>query len=203
MTSTNRRPILLVGGLLLVVAIVIALFVPLGGTKPPATPAPGASPGASPVVIGGSPLLGKPAPAIALQNLAGETVSLADYAGRPVIVNFWASWCIPCREEFPIMVAGKQQHADQGLEILGIVYKDNAANAQAFATDHGADWPLLQDPGEKVYTAYSGFGGVPMSAFIDGEGIVRAMSLGPFSQEGFDSYVAQILPAAEASPSAS
>lgn len=160
------------------------------------------SPGGSPIVVGGSPLLDKPAPAIDLKNLAGETVSLASYAGRPVVVNFWASWCVPCRDEFPVFVAAREEHADAGLEILGVVYKDNAENAQRFATDQGAGWPLLEDPGETVYKAYTGFG-VPMTVFIDGEGIVRAVSYGPLSEAGFQDQVALILPEAAASPAAS
>ncbi|MFN8620234.1 MAG: redoxin domain-containing protein [Chloroflexota bacterium] len=193
MQTRDRRPLLIGGGVILLVILAVVAFVPLGGSSAP-TPAPGSSPAPSSIVIGGSPLLGKPAPAFALQDLAGNTVSLADYAGRPVIVNWWASWCIPCREEFPIMVAGLEQHKDQGLEILGIVYKDSATNAQAFATDHDAHWPLLQDPDAKTWSAYYGIG-VPMTAFIDGKGIVQAMSYGPLSQDGFDSYVKQILPA--------
>lgn len=161
------------------------------------------SPGGSPIVVGGSPLLDKPAPPIELKNLAGETVTLASYAGRPVVVNFWASWCVPCRDEFPVFVAAREAHADAGLEILGVVYKDNAENAQRFADDQGAKWPLLQDPGEKVYSAYTGFGGVPMTVFIDGAGVVRAVSYGPLSEAGFQDQVALILPADTASPGAS
>ena len=191
--SGSRRPLLLVFAALVVVLAAVVAFVPLGGGAK-ATPAPGASPGPSSIVIGGSPLLDKPAPALALKNLAGDEVSLADYRGRPVVVNFWASWCIPCRDEFPIFVAAREQYAPQGLEILGVDYKDDVANAQRFADDHGARWPLLADPGQEVYTAYAGFGGVPMSVFIDGEGIVRAVSYGPLSQAGFDDQVKLILP---------
>ena len=172
----------------------VVAFVPLG-SKPAATAVPGSSPGSSPIVIGGSPLLDKAAPALVLKDLDGATVSLADYAGRPVVVNFWASWCVPCRDEFPIFVAGRDTYASQGLEILGVTYKDNPVNAQKFADDQGAEWPLLVDPGEAVYTAYSGFGGVPMSVFIDGEGIVRAVSYGPLSEAGFADQVSRILPA--------
>jgi cytochrome c biogenesis protein CcmG/thiol:disulfide interchange protein DsbE len=177
--------------LLVAAAAVVAFvaFVPLGGTRP------AASPGASPIRIGGSPLVDKPAPPIELTDVDGNAVSLADYAGRPVIVNFWASWCVPCREEFPIFVEGREAYAEQGLEILGVIYKDSAASARAFAVDQGAEWPLLEDPGQEVYDAYIGTG-VPISVFIDGEGIVRSVSYGPLSDAGFADQVGLILPGA-------
>lgn len=147
--------------------------------------------------MGGSPLLGKPAPAFTLEDLAGTPVSLADYAGRPVIVNFWASWCVPCREEFPAFRAARAAHADAGLEILGIIHKDAPSSAQAFADAQGAAWPLLADPGEAVYAAYRGVGGIPISIFVDGAGIVRAVSFGPLSEEALAIQLKTILPAAQ------
>lgn len=169
--------------------VVITACGPIGSSAP-ATP----RPDGSPVVVGGSPLVGKPAPAIELADLAGVTVRLADYIGRPVVVNFWASWCVPCRDEFPVFVAAREQYAADGLEILGVIYKDDAGSAQAFADDQGAGWPLLQDPGERVYTAYTGFGGVPMTVFVDGESVVRSVSYGPLSEAGFADQMALILP---------
>jgi cytochrome c biogenesis protein CcmG/thiol:disulfide interchange protein DsbE len=189
---TNRR---LPFRTLLVVASLALVVVACGSTGSSSTPAPGETP----VVVGGSPLLRKPAPPIELQDLSGETVSLGSYQGRPVVVNFWASWCVPCRDEFPVFVDAREQHADAGLEILGVVYKDNAANAQRFADDQGAEWPLLQDPGEKVYNAYLGFG-VPISVFIDPAGIVQGVSYGPLSEEGFQDQLDLILPATDGSP---
>ncbi len=166
---------------------------------------PGSTGGAagSPIVVGGSPLLGKPAPPIELASLDGDVVRLADFAGRPVVVNFWASWCVPCREEFPAFVAAREANAAAGLEILGVIYKDDAESARRFAQDQGAAWPLLQDPEEKAYKAYTGFGGVPMSVFIDGAGVVRAVSYGPLTHDGMAQQLATIVPHATASPRAS
>jgi len=96
-----------------------------------------ATPGASGVIIG-SPLLNQPAPEFELVSLDGSHVKLSDYRGRPVIVNFWASWCIPCRDEFPQFVSAKEQYSSQGLEVLGIIHEDDAQSAAAFAADHGA-----------------------------------------------------------------
>lgn len=166
------------------------LLVPIGGQTPTA------SPGASgPVVIGGSPLLGKPAPALTLRDLAGNEVTLADYAGRPVLVNFWASWCIPCRDEFPMMVGAYGEYRDRGLEILGIVHDDAAAAAQAFAQEQGATWPMLLDVDDVAWRDYIGIG-VPQSYFIDADGIVRAFSIGPFSAQGLAAGLERIVTAA-------
>lgn len=163
--------------------MVVAINVPLG---------PGATgPGSSGAIVG-SPLLDKPAPDFTLTTLDGRTVSLFDYAGRPVIVNFWASWCIPCREEFPEFVAARVQYAASGLEVLGIVHQDSSDAAAAFARDHGALWPLLQDADESVWNAYQGLG-VPSTYFIDRAGIVRATSLGPVSAAALPTQLAKIL----------
>jgi cytochrome c biogenesis protein CcmG, thiol:disulfide interchange protein DsbE len=152
-------------------------------------------------VVGGPPLVGKPAPAIELQDDQGRTVHLSDYRGRPVIVNFWASWCTPCRGEFPLLRSAREAHAADGLEVLGVVYKDTPDAARAFMTDQGAAWPMLVDEGGRVAAAY-GVLGIPQSFWIDGTGIVRQVSFGPPPSGSLDALLATILPPA-ASPSPS
>ena len=95
--------------------------------------------------MGGHPLVGQSAPEIDLATLDGERVTLSELRGRPVLVNFWATWCIPCRDEFPLMASAYEEYAADGLEILGIVHDDTADGARAFATDMGATWPILMD----------------------------------------------------------
>src|SRR5215210_718670 len=97
------------------VAAWVALTVDLSGRRPES----------SLIVIGGSPLLDKPAPDFELVDLDGRPVRLSDYAGRPVLVNFWASWCIPCREEFPLFERVLARPDASDLTILGIVYRDD------------------------------------------------------------------------------
>jgi cytochrome c biogenesis protein CcmG/thiol:disulfide interchange protein DsbE len=185
-------PLLLAGVAALVVIVVgaVLLTVPLGTTAPPS----------GSVVFIGSPLLGKPAPEIALTATDGRTVSLSDYRGRPVIVNFWASWCIPCREEFPQFVAARSAHAEDGLEILGVVHQDGADTASAFARDHDASWPMLMDNADAAWNAYRALG-VPSTYFVDRDGIVRATSLGPVTETSLPQQLATILPAGSVSPS--
>jgi cytochrome c biogenesis protein CcmG, thiol:disulfide interchange protein DsbE len=160
--------VVVVIGVVAAVAIAFAASVPLG---------PG--PGASTIVIGGSPLLNQPAPNFTLPTLDGGTASLSDYRGRPVIVNFWASWCGPCRDEFPQFVEARADHAKDGLEILGLVHDDSVDAAKSFASANGATWPLLNDAQQQAWNAYQIKVGLPTTYFIDRDGIIRAVSLGP------------------------
>jgi len=147
-------------------------------------------------VAGGAGLLtpalrvGDRAPDFALADLDGEPVRLADYAGRPVLVNFWASWCLPCVEEFPLLAAALDEHADIGLVVIGIVYRDRSEAARAFADQIGADWPLAMDPGEAVARAY-GVYGPPESWLIGPDGRVVSRQIGPYSAEELEAQLSQ------------
>jgi cytochrome c biogenesis protein CcmG, thiol:disulfide interchange protein DsbE len=153
----------------------------------------------APTIIGGHPLLDAPAPDIALRDIDGHEVRLADYRGRPVIVNFWASWCIPCREEFPILKAARERFAAQGLEVLGVVFDDDPEAARAYMAKAGATWPALVDPGGAVAAAYL-VNVPPLSFFVDGAGIVRSIAYGPPPSGSIDDRITAILPAAASAP---
>jgi cytochrome c biogenesis protein CcmG/thiol:disulfide interchange protein DsbE len=145
------------------------------------------------IVVTRSPMLDKPAPPIVLQSLDGSTtVRLADYLGRPVMVNFWASWCLPCRQEFPLLAGARAAHAADGLEILGIVYHDGPQAAQQFAEQYGGNWPLLADPADAAWHDYQG-ALVPTTYYIDRQGIVRAVSYGPPPSGTLEEQLAKIL----------
>ena len=183
MTPRIRFALVLVAVALVAGGVVFAVGVDLGGAG---------QPGPSPIRVGGSPLLDKPAPAFRLRTLDGGEVSLADYRGRPVIVNFWASWCIPCKEEFPLFAEARSQYAADGLEILGIVHDDDPVAAQAFAGSEGAAWPMLLDPDDAVWDSYFATA-VPMSFFIDREGVVRAVSFGPPPSRSLELLIEKII----------
>jgi cytochrome c biogenesis protein CcmG/thiol:disulfide interchange protein DsbE len=186
--ADRRRPLraLLVVGIAIVAIVGLTLlFVPLGGSDDTTDS----------LTVGGHPLSGKPAPEIELETFEGEPVTLSSLRGRPVLINFWASWCGPCREEFPLMVTAYEEHADSGLEILGIIHDDMVEGAQAFAADQGAAWPMLDDPDDVAWEAYRGVA-MPTSFFIDAEGIVRTFSLGGFTEDGLEHQLATILPEA-------
>jgi len=137
---------------------------------------------------------GQTAPTLAGTALDGSTVDLASLRGKPVIVNFWASWCVPCRDEFPLF-AEKQKALGptDGLQIVGVLYKDEPDLARQFLTEFGATWPTLPDPGDAFAKAYR-VAAPPQTYFIDKNGVLRGMQIGQVRPEDFDTQYAKIKP---------
>jgi peroxiredoxin len=168
-TFTQRWTLFSVSILLLSAAWVWGSAAPLGTTTGGLIPAP------RPDFL---------APDFRLDTLEGETVSLADFSGRPVLVNLWASWCSPCRAEMPAMQRIYEDYKDHGLAILAVNAsdQDSLPSAQAFVESLGLTFPILFDRGGEVSTAYE-LRALPTSFFIDGEGIIRAVVVGgPMSE---------------------
>jgi cytochrome c biogenesis protein CcmG/thiol:disulfide interchange protein DsbE len=121
-------------------------------------------------------------------------VDLAAYRGKPVIVNFWASWCTPCRDEFPLF---KDRLATlgptDGLVIVGVMYKDQADLAKAFLADFGATWPTIPDPNGALAAEYR-VAAPPQTYFIDKDGILRGMQIGEVLAQDFETQYAKIKP---------
>ena len=121
--------------------------------------------------------IGQAAPDFALADLDGNPVRLSDLRGRPVILNFWASWCGPCVEEFPMLRQAVADHVADEVAVVGIVVRDNSEAARRFMASMNATWPAVMDPGEQVANAY-GIYGPPETFFIDANGIVRSRQIG-------------------------
>ena len=136
--------------------------------------------------------VGDPAPAFALADLDGNPVSLAELRGRPVIVNFWASWCGPCVDEFPLLRDAASAHERDGLAIVGIVFQDRSEAARAFLARMGVAWPGVMDPGDAVATRY-GIIWPPDSFFIDRDGVVVSRQIGQLSAADLERGLAGIL----------
>lgn len=139
-----------------------------------------------------TPVVGRPAPAFDLQTLDGGRLSLADLRGSPVVVNFWASWCVPCREEAPLLTAAARAYEAQGLRVVGIVYQDSAESARDFMARYTQTYPGLLDPDGRTAIDYGVFG-IPETFFIDRDGIVRSRQVGPVTKEGLDRQIREIL----------
>jgi cytochrome c biogenesis protein CcmG, thiol:disulfide interchange protein DsbE len=129
--------------------------------------------------------VGDPAPEITGVGLDGAPVKLSDFRGRPVIVNFWASWCVPCREEMPLLRDLQAKHTADGLVIVGVIFKDQADPARAFAQGFGVSWPSALDPDGSIAKAYRVVA-PPQSYFIDRTGVLRSIQIGEILQEDFD-----------------
>jgi thiol-disulfide isomerase/thioredoxin len=125
---------------------------------------------------------GKPAPGFTLETLDGKKVSLSDYKGRPVLVNFWATWCGPCKVEMPWFEGFRKQYASQGFEILGLTDDVEVGKEKIgkVAEKIGVTYPILMTDG-KVQTAYGGLDVLPMSFYVDKNGkiVVETAGLGP------------------------
>jgi cytochrome c biogenesis protein CcmG/thiol:disulfide interchange protein DsbE len=163
MTAAPRR----LGFLVTLVAVVVTACGGGGATQDPAAS----------VVIVGSPLIGKPAPALAGTTLDGSSFDLASQRGKPVIVNFWASWCGPCREEFPLLEDAVARHADEGLVVVGALFKDDADPARTFVAEQGATWPTVTDPDRTMGSAWKVLA-PPQTFFIDRDGVIRDVQVG-------------------------
>lgn len=136
--------------------------------------------------------VGESAPAFVLADLDGNPLSLGDLRGRPVIVNFWASDCGPCIEEFPLLTAAAAAHQGDQLAVVGIVVRDSSEAARDFLARMGATWPSAMDPGDAVASQY-GIIGPPDSFFINRDGIVVSRQIGPLSAVDLERRLAGIL----------
>jgi cytochrome c biogenesis protein CcmG/thiol:disulfide interchange protein DsbE len=138
-----------------------------------------------------SPLIGHQAPSWTLTTLEGETLSSADLAGRPYLVNFWASWCGPCRDEHPVLARAFTEHPDE-LAVVGVLYQDSTDAAEAWLDEVGdAGYPTIVDASGAVAIDF-GVTGPPETYFVDADGVVRAKQFGPLTDALLGRHLAAI-----------
>lgn len=194
--ENGRNPIVLIGGLLILVAAAAALIFGdalFGGEAD----APETAVSDVTLPTGGGPVVvGDTAIDFTLTNLDGEEVALSDHLGQPIIINFWASWCGPCRIEMPELQALHDDFADDGLVILALNQEESGEVAADFFFDEmGLTFtnPLLD--AEAEVAADYGVRNLPSTYFIAADGTVTAVHRGPAVKSQFEAYLAETAPA--------
>ena len=134
---------------------------------------------------------GQPAPDITGTTLDGQAFSLASLLGRPVIVNFWGPSCVPCRDEFPLLLDKLGAHAADGLAVVGVLMYDAPAPARDFVAQYRATWPTVDDASGAIRSAYK-VAARPQSYFIDRTGILRSIQVGQLTDAEFERQYALI-----------
>ena len=140
---------------------------------------------------------GNTAPPVSLETLDGAAVSLSDYAGHPVLINFWASWCKPCRIEIPFLISAYEAHQQAGLVVLAINLTDqegSTKDVRGFQAEFQMPFPVLLDKKGKARKLYR-LRGVPTSVFVGSDGVVRSVHPGPISEAVLRERLNEILPA--------
>jgi cytochrome c-type biogenesis protein len=124
--------------------------------------------------------IGQPAPAYSAISLNGDSVSLDQARGRVVLLNVWATWCHPCRDEIPILQALHERYAPRGLDLVGVSVdaRGEEATIREFARDFRMTYPVWLDPDERVQSTFFAIG-VPATFLIDRAGVLRWRHVGP------------------------
>jgi cytochrome c biogenesis protein CcmG/thiol:disulfide interchange protein DsbE len=128
-----------------------------------------------------------------LSSLDGSEVSLSDYRGDVVLVNFWATWCAPCRAEIPALEAAYQARKDDGLVVLGVNIQESSQVIEPFAEEFAMSYPVLLDEQSRVMEAYRGLG-LPMSILVDRDGVIQVRHVGILTAAQLESHLAKHLP---------
>lgn len=163
------------------VGVVLLLFIGMLATRKPATDR-----------VVGTPLLDKLAPAITGITITGATFDLDRMRGEWVVVNFFATWCIPCQQEHPELLSFSRRHALLGdASVVTVVFGDTPDEVRAFFAEKGGDWPVVVGDEGRIALDY-GVAAVPESFLVDPAGFVRAKIVGGVTSAGLDRILARV-----------
>lgn len=173
------------GGLIGIGIGVIIAFVLLGINPLQRTPQPSNTLVRNSVVD-----IGEPAPEFELQSLDGESISLGDYRGSAVLINFWATWCAPCELEMPD-IEEKYQEFNPDLKVIAVNFDEPPEDVEAFVDKLGLTFDMVLDPGSVVQELYR-VRGYPTSYFVDQDGNLQFQHIGIMTMEQLEEYLDQL-----------
>lgn len=202
----QRRVVILVGGILLGVLLGFGLI--FGSSlltsrdQPTATVGvrDGASTGSGAVQLGfpattttvaPAPIVGAPAPDFELDVPQGDPIRLSDLRGKVVLLNFWATWCGPCRVEMPTLQDKYERWREAGFTILGVNFDESPEAVLEFKQELGLSFPLLLDPGGRVQRLYN-IRGYPSTVIVDEQGVIRIIHIGILTEGQLQDYLDQV-----------
>ena len=128
-----------------------------------------------------------------LEALDGSSVSLGEYRGNVVLINFWATWCPPCRAEIPDIENVYRARQDDGFVVLGVSVEESREAVAPFVEAMGMTYPVLLDERGQVLKMYRAIG-LPMSVLLDQDGVIQVRHVGALTMEQLEEYLAQVLP---------
>ena len=144
------------------------------------------------IIVKESPLVGYGAPEFTLALFDGSTVKLSDLKGKAILLNFWASWCIPCRDEAPALESSWLKYRNKKVAFLGVNIWDDDSNALSYMEKYGGGYPNGKDPEGQIAVDY-GVAGVPETYFIDPTGKITEKYTGPLDENKIDFYMGRAL----------
>lgn len=136
--------------------------------------------------------VGQLAPDFTLTDLEGNQVSLSDFRGKIVFINFWATWCVPCRVEMPEIEAVYQQYKDRDVVVIGVDLFEPEDEVRQYVQQGGYSWTFVIDTTGEVAASYE-VAAIPTSFFIDGEGIIRAVNIGAMTKRAMEAKLAEAM----------
>ncbi len=140
--------------------------------------------------------VGKPAAAFSLDRLDGNgKVTLGDHAGKVVVLNFFASWCIPCKQENPALVRVWERYRSSDVVVVGILYQDSLESGRRYVRDNGVTWPTATDEDGRIAFAYGVFG-IPETYFIGPDGVIAGRHIGPIDEATLVAAIESLRPKA-------
>lgn len=185
-SSTRKDLILITAGLLIGAGLGLLIFLGFFGRDSSA----GAAEPLAGRAVPASLVEGSPAPDFQLEDLSGQQVRLSDFQGKTVLINFWATWCGPCRLEMPAIQARFEGHAGD-LAVLAVNFDEPAAVVRQYAEELQLTFTILLDPGGEIQRLYR-VRGYPTTYFIDQDGKVRIQHIGLMTETQMDAYLSQL-----------